>query len=102
MEIMEDIVRYANGFVNYDLIKLWADESGDMINWLSDIIERDGKFKMWFEGSVGTEGQGARDKAWARATAPKSLSTIKRLRSAARCAITLSKTALRFATTPCL
>ncbi len=63
MEIMEDIVRYANGFVNYDLIKLWVDESGDMINWLSDIIERDGKFKMWFEGSVGTEGQGARDKA---------------------------------------
>lgn len=27
MEAMEDIVRYANGFVNYDLIKLWADES---------------------------------------------------------------------------
>ena len=79
MEIMEDIVRYANGFVNYDLIKLWADESGDMINWLSDIIERDGKFKMWFEGSVGTEGQGARDKAWAGPQPPKSLSTIKEI-----------------------
>lgn len=73
MEIMEDIVRYANGFVNYDLIKLWADESGDMINWLSDIIERDGKFKMWFEGSVGTEGQGARDKAWATGHSPQKL-----------------------------
>ena len=73
MEIMEDIVRYANGFVNYDLIKLWVDESGDMINWLSDIIERDGKFKMWFEGSVGTEGQGARDKAWATGHSPQKL-----------------------------
>ncbi len=73
MEIMEDIVRYANGFVNYDLIKLWIDESGDMINWLSDIIERDGKFKMWFEGSVGTEGRGARDKAWATGHSPQKL-----------------------------
>ena len=30
MEAMEDIVRYANGFIDYDLVKLWADESGAM------------------------------------------------------------------------
>ena len=32
-EAVEDIVRYANGFVNYDLVKLWADESGAMVDW---------------------------------------------------------------------
>lgn len=77
MEAMEDIVRYANGFVNYDLIKLWADESGAMIDWLSEIIERDGAFTMRFEGSVGTEGQGARDKAWATGHSPEKLTDDK-------------------------
>lgn len=73
MEIMEDIVRYANGFVNYDLIKLWADESGAMIDWIADIVERNGEFKMWFEGSIGTENTGARDKAWATGHSPEKL-----------------------------
>lgn len=77
MEAMEDIVRYANGFVNYDLVKLWADESGAMIDWLSEIIERDGAFTMRFEGSVGTEGQGARDKAWATGHSPEKLTDDK-------------------------
>lgn len=73
MEAMEDIVRYANGFVNYDLIKLWADESGAMIDWIADIVERNGEFKMWFEGSIGTENTGARDKAWATGHSPERL-----------------------------
>lgn len=77
MEAMEDIVRYANGFVNYDLVKLWADESGDMIDWLSEIIARNGEFTMRFEGSVGTEGQGARDKAWATGHSPEKLTDDK-------------------------
>ncbi len=70
MEAVEDIVRYANGFINYDLVKLWADESGDMIDWMTEIVERDGRFRMDFEGSVGTEGQGARDKAYATGHSP--------------------------------
>ena len=70
MEAMEDIVRYANGFVNYDLVKLWANESGAMLDWLAEIVERDGRLRMDFEGSVGTEGQGARDKAWATGHSP--------------------------------
>ena len=70
MEAMEDIVRYANGFVDYNLVKLWADESGDMIDWLTEIVERDGRLRMDFEGSIGTEGQGARDKAWATGHSP--------------------------------
>ena len=73
MEAMEDIVRYANGFVNYDLIKLWADESGAMIDWIADIVERNGEFKMWFEGSIGMENTGARDKAWATGHSPEKL-----------------------------
>lgn len=77
MEAMEDIVRYANGFVNYDLVKLWADESGDMIDWLGEIIARNGEFTMRFEGSVGTEGQGARDKAWATGHSPEKLTDNK-------------------------
>ncbi len=70
-EAIEDIVRYANGFVDYDLVKLWANESGAMIDWITDIIERDGKLVMEFEGSVGTTGQGARDKAWATGHSPQ-------------------------------
>lgn len=77
MEAMEDIVRYANGFVNYDLVKLWADESGAMIDWLTDIITRDGQFAMRFEGSIGTPDQGARDKAWATGHSPEKLTDDK-------------------------
>ncbi len=70
MEAVEDIVRYANAFINYDLVKLWADESGAMIDWITDIVERDGRMVMNFEGSVGTTGQGARDKAYATGHSP--------------------------------
>lgn len=77
MEIMEDIVRYANGFVNYDLVKLWVNESGAMIDWIADIVERNGEFKMWHEGSIGTTGQGARDKAWATGHSPQKLTEDK-------------------------
>ena len=71
MEAVEDIVRYANGFINYDLVKLWANESGAMVDWLTDIVERDGSLVMQFEGSVGTTGQGARDKACATGHSPQ-------------------------------
>ena len=46
MEAMEDIVRYANGFIDYDLVKLWLNESGDLVDWLTEIIERDGRLVM--------------------------------------------------------
>lgn len=69
MEAMEDIVRYANGFVDYDLVKLWADESGAMLDWMTDIVERDGRLRMDFEGSIGTASE-ARDKAYATGHSP--------------------------------
>ena len=73
MEALEDIVRYANGFVNYDLVKLWADESGAMIDWITQICERNGDFRMNFEGSIGTQNGQARDRAWATGHSPEAL-----------------------------
>lgn len=73
MEALEDIVRYANGFVNYDLVKLWADESGAMIDWITQICERNGDFRMNFEGSIGTQNGQARDRAWATSHSPEAL-----------------------------
>lgn len=78
-EAMEDIVRYANGFVDYNLIKLWADESGAMVDWLTKICERNGDFRMWHEGSIGTDNGQARDRAWATGHSPEKLSDDKDL-----------------------
>ncbi|WP_276915144.1 FAD-binding protein [Parvibacter caecicola] len=69
--IVQEIATYANGFVNYDLVKLWANESGAMIDWLTDIIQRDGKMVMEFEGGVGNiDGPGIR-KAFATGHSPQ-------------------------------
>lgn len=71
MEAMEEIVRYANGFVDYDLVKLWANESGAMVDWLTDIVERDGKMVMEFEGGVGNIDDPGRNKAFATGHSPQ-------------------------------
>lgn len=75
-EAVEDIVRYANGFVNYDLVKLWADESGAMVDWLTDIIQRDGKLVMEFEGGVGDTSDPGRDKAFATGHSPQKTDSV--------------------------
>lgn len=72
-EFLEEVVRYANGYVNYDLVKLWEDKSGDYMNWFSDILEGSGAFKMYFEAGVGQ--QNGRDKAFATGHSPKKIST---------------------------
>ncbi len=74
-EAMEDIVRYANGLCNYDLINLWCDQSGALVDWLTDIITRNGKWYMSWEGSIGTQNSGARDKAWATGHSPHLVDT---------------------------
>ena len=76
MEAIEDIVRYANGFVRYDLIKLWADESGALIDWITDIVERDGRMVMYFEGGLPPESD-ARDKAYATGHSPEKTEAVK-------------------------
>lgn len=69
--IVQEIATYANGFVNYDLVKLWANESGAMIDWLTDIIQRDGKMVMEFEGGVGNIDEPGIRKAFATGHSPQ-------------------------------
>ena len=68
-DAVEDIVRYANGYCNYDLIKLWAQRSGEAIDWVADQVEATGKFYMDFEGGIGTPG--GRDRAYATGHSPQ-------------------------------
>ena len=70
-EALEDIVRYANGFVSYDLVRLWENESGAMVDWLTEMVEAGGKWRMNFEGSIGEEDGGGRDRAWATGHSPE-------------------------------
>ncbi len=67
-EAIEDIIRYSNGFARFDLVKLWADESGAMLDWMTEIVERDGRLRMDFEGGLPPEGSPF--KAWATGHSP--------------------------------
>ena len=69
-DAVENIVRYANGYVNYDLVKLWAQRSGEMLDWLTDTVEATGKVYMEFEGGIGKTDDGARDRAFATGHSP--------------------------------
>ena len=69
-DAVEDIVRYANGYVDYDLVKLWAQRSGEMLDWVTDTIEATGKAYMEFEGGIGKTDDGARDRAFATGHSP--------------------------------
>lgn len=71
-DALEEIVRYANGYVSYDLVKVWAENSGELVNWLTDILNRDGRYRMEFEGGIGKEESGARDRAFATGHSPQS------------------------------
>jgi succinate dehydrogenase/fumarate reductase flavoprotein subunit len=68
IEALQDIVRYANGYCNSDLVRLWANESGELVNWYTKILEDSGMFEMKWEASVGTPG--GRDKAYATGHSP--------------------------------
>lgn len=70
MEAMEDIVHYASGYVDYDLIKTWANESGAMVDWLTDLMESTGDWYMEHEGGIGNTKYPGRDKAYATGHSP--------------------------------
>lgn len=40
--LINDIYRYADGNINTDIIKLWADRSGEAWDWWTDICEKNG------------------------------------------------------------
>ena len=70
MEALQELVRYSAGYCDSDLIKVWINESGEMVNWLTDIFEKDGKYYMSLEGGVGNLDDPGRDKAYATGHSP--------------------------------
>ena len=70
MEALQEIVRYGGGYVDSDLIKVWANESAEMVDWLTDILERTGWFTMDHEAGVGNVNDPGRDKAYATGHSP--------------------------------
>ncbi len=71
MEAIEDIVRYGTGYVNFDLVRFWADNSAEAIEWIGDILEDSGKYTIWHEGAVGDTRYPERDKAYATGHSPE-------------------------------
>ena len=70
MEALQEIVRYGAGYVDSDLIKVWINESGEMVDWLTDLMESTGDWYMSFEGGVGNLDDPGRDKAYATGHSP--------------------------------
>ena len=70
MEALQDIVRYGSGYVDSDLIKVWINESAEMVNWLTGILEDSGNYYMSLEGGVGNTDDPGRDKAYATGHSP--------------------------------
>ncbi len=69
-EALEDIVRYASGYVDYDLVKTWIDNSAELVNWLTNLMESTGDWYMEHEGGIGNTSVHARDKAYATGHSP--------------------------------
>ncbi len=70
MEALQEIVRYGSGYVNSDLVKVWINESAEMVDWLTDLLESTGDWVMSFEGGVGNLNDPGRDKAYATGHSP--------------------------------
>lgn len=70
MEALQEIVRYGSGYVDSDLIKVWIDESAELVDWLTDMFAAEGSFRMDFEGGVGDTSDPGRDKAYATGHSP--------------------------------
>ncbi len=70
MEALQDIVRYGAGYVDSDLIKVWENESGELVDWLTDLLESTGNWTMSLEGGIGNEDDPGRDKAYATGHSP--------------------------------
>ncbi len=69
-DALEEIARYANGYVNYDLIKVWIKESGPYVDWYQDLIESSGMYHLEYEAGLGTD-EGQRDRAFATGHSPQ-------------------------------
>ena len=70
MEALQELVRYSSGYVDSDLIKVWINESGEMVDWLTDLMESTGNWTMSLEGGIGNREDPGRDKAFATGHSP--------------------------------
>ena len=70
MEALQDIVRYAGGFVDSDLIRTWMDNSGELVDWITNLMESTGDWYMELEGGIGNREHPERDKAYATGHSP--------------------------------
>ena len=75
IEALQDIVRYASGYVDSDLVKCWIDNSGEMVDWLTDLMESTGDWTMSLEGGIGDQAHPERDKAYATGHSPHKTET---------------------------
>ncbi|MDO4323739.1 MAG: FAD-binding protein [Lachnospiraceae bacterium] len=70
MEALQEIVRYGSGYVDSDLIKVWINESAELVDWLTDYLTGTGKWIMSHEGGIGNTEDPGRDKAFATGHSP--------------------------------
>lgn len=70
IEALQDIVRYSGGYVDSDLVKVWIENSGELVDWLTDLMESTGNWYMAHEGGVGNVNDPGRDKAYATGHSP--------------------------------
>ena len=69
-EALQEIVRYASGYVDSDLVKVWINESGETVDWLTYFLEGTGHWFMQLEGGIGDQKHPERDKAYATGHSP--------------------------------
>lgn len=69
-EALSEIVRYNSGYADYDLIKVWANESAELVDWLTDLMESTGDWEMQWEGGIGNQNDPGRDRAFASGHSP--------------------------------
>ena len=70
IEALQEIVRYASGYVDSDLVKTWINNSGELVDWLTNILEGTGHWFMQLEGGIGDQEHPERDKAYATGHSP--------------------------------
>ena len=70
MEALQELVRYSSGYIDSDLAKVWINESGEMVDWLTDLMESTGNWYMSLEGGIGNREEPGRDKAFASGHSP--------------------------------
>ena len=69
-EALQELVRYSSGYIDSDLVKVWMDNSGEMVDWLTNLMESTGNWYMILEGGIGDQSDPGRDKAYATGHSP--------------------------------